>query len=152
MEHYLGGYLNLGMMAPVEFQRALRRGRIESFLGRFTRRPNRLLQFEMIKTELNLVTRVARGRQEIRLDQIRGSVDKGELFTRSLMPLSVRLENRWRTIYILMQGSRGFPPIDVYKVGETFYILDGHHRASVARYLGNQVIEAYVTEWIALPN
>jgi ParB-like chromosome segregation protein Spo0J len=49
-----------------------------------------------------------------------------------------------------MQSFRGFPPIEVYKVGNDYFILDGHHRASVARYLGNRFIEAYVTEWPVL--
>lgn len=148
MERYLNGYLGWGMIAPSEFQAALHRGRLQSFCRRITGRPNHLLPFERVKTELHLVTRIKRGQQEIRLDQIVGSVGKHELFTPSLLPLSSRLENRWRTIYTLMQGPRGLPPIEVYKVGERYFILDGHHRASVARYLGNRVIEARVTEWV----
>lgn len=119
MEYHIGGYLNGGIMAPEEFHRALRRGRIESFLGRISGRLHRLLSFETIKRELHLVSRVERGRQEIPLEQIIGSVGKEELFTRSLMPLSTRLENRWRTIYTLMQGSRGVPPIEVYMVKDS---------------------------------
>jgi hypothetical protein len=151
MESYLDNYLVFKLMAPGEFQRALRKGRLESFFKRITGHPYHLLSFEAIKMDLNLVSRTGRERQEIRLDQIIGSVDKSEWFTRSLLPLSTRLENRWGIIYTLMQGSRGFPPIEVYKVGRDYFILDGHHRASVARYLGNRVIEAYVIEWLVLP-
>lgn len=151
MEYYLGSDLAWKLMAPGEFQKALRKGRLESFFGRITKQPYRLLPFEKIKMDLNLVSRMERGRREIGLDQIIGSVDKSEWFTRSLLPLSPRLENRWRIIYTLMQGFRGVPPIEVYKVGSDYFILDGHHRASVARYLGNRVIEAYITEWLVLP-
>ncbi len=38
------------------------------------------------------------------------------------------------------------PPIDVYRVGGLHFVVDGHHRVSVARQLGLDVIEAYVTE------
>ena len=151
MEYYLGNDLAWKLMAPGEFQKALRRGRLESLFGRITKQPYRLLPFETIKMDLNLVSRTERGRREIHLDQIIGSVDKYEWFTRSLLPLSNRLETRWRTIYTLMQSFRGIPPIEVYQVGSDYFILDGHHRASVARYLGNRVIEAYITEWLVLP-
>jgi hypothetical protein len=38
------------------------------------------------------------------------------------------------------------PPIDVYRIGELHFVKDGHHRVSVARALGHEVIEAWVTE------
>jgi hypothetical protein len=151
MELYLDGYLDWELRAPWEFQRALQKGRMESFFGRITGHPNHLKAFDRVKTELNLVTRMFKGREEIPLKQIVGSVDKYELFTRSLMPVSARLKDRWITIYNLAEGPRGFPPIDVYRVGEGYFILDGHHRASVSRFLGNQLIEANVIEWIVLP-
>ena len=37
------------------------------------------------------------------------------------------------------------PPIDVYRIGELHFVKDGHHRVSVARALGLEVIDAYVT-------
>src|SRR5438045_9127127 len=43
-------------------------------------------------------------------------------------------------------GPEGFPPIDVYKVGDVYFVIDGNHRVSVARQLGAKTIEAYVTE------
>ena len=152
MEQYLNSPLSLRLMAPTEFQRALRKGRLEILFRRILGLPRHLLPFVTVKKDLNLVNRMEMGRQEIRLDEIIGSVDKYELFSHSLMPLSTRLENRWSAIYILIQGARGCLPIEVYQVGDDFFILDGHHRASVARYLGNEVIEAYVTEWLVSPN
>ena len=40
----------------------------------------------------------------------------------------------------------GFPPIDVYKVGDVYFVRDGNHRVSVARELEAPTIQAYVTE------
>jgi len=152
MEQYLNSPLNVRLMAPIEFQYALRKGCLEIFFRRMLGLPRHLIPFIPVKKKLNLVTRMETGPQEIRLDKIIGSVDKYEFFSHSLMPLSTRLEKRWSAIYILVQGARRCPPIEVYKVRKAYFILDGHHRASVARYLGNEVIEAYVTEWLVSPN
>lgn len=148
MEYYLDSCLNWRRIASGEFQRALQRGRLQAFFSRITGRSSHLLLFETCKKKYRLANRVDRGRQEIRLDQITGSVGKHELFSRSLLPLDGSLEDRWKNIYVLMQGPRGCPPIKVYKVGDGYFIVDGNHRASVARYLGNRVIDAYVIEWI----
>jgi hypothetical protein len=40
----------------------------------------------------------------------------------------------------------GYPPIEVYKVGDVYFVRDGNHRVSVARANGLTTIEAYVTE------
>jgi hypothetical protein len=151
MEYSFGGTFGQGTLAPQAFQRALRNGRREAFFSRFLQRSCRLVPFETIKTKLHLIGRLEKGRQEIQLDQIVGSVGKHEFFSQSLMPLDGSLENRWKNIYDLMLGLRGYPPIEVYKVNEMYFILDGHHRASVARSLGSPTIEAYVTEWKVLP-
>jgi hypothetical protein len=44
------------------------------------------------------------------------------------------------------------PPIDVYRVGDLHFIIDGHHRVSVAQALGLEVIDAYVTEIVTRIN
>ena len=40
----------------------------------------------------------------------------------------------------------GLPPIEVYNIGDAYFVKDGNHRVSVARQLGNETIQAYVTE------
>jgi hypothetical protein len=45
-----------------------------------------------------------------------------------------------------VRRGEAMPPIDVYRIGELHFVRDGHHRVSVARQLGLEVIEAYVTE------
>jgi nucleotide-binding universal stress UspA family protein len=53
---------------------------------------------------------------------------------------------RWARVKALAEGLQGLPPIEVYKVGEAYFVSDGHHRVSVAKQLGARSIEAYVTE------
>ena len=151
MEYTFGIYLGLMNLGACVFQQALQKGRREVFFYQILRRPCCLTPFETVKNKLNLVARLEKGRQEIRLDQIVGSVGKPEFFTRSLWPLYSGLENRWVSVYELMMGPHGYPPIEVYKVKDRYFILDGHHRASVARVLENKTIEACVIEWQVLP-
>jgi nucleotide-binding universal stress UspA family protein len=46
-------------------------------------------------------------------------------------------------------GDTGLPPIEVYQIGDAYFVLDGNHRVSVARELGASHIQAYVTEVIS---
>ncbi len=45
-----------------------------------------------------------------------------------------------------MRKGEPMPPIEVYRIGDLHFVVDGHHRVSVGRQLGHEVIEAYVTE------
>jgi hypothetical protein len=55
---------------------------------------------------------------------------------------------RWERIAMAQRKGQAMPPIDVYRIGELHFVKDGHHRVSVARELGYEVIDAYVTEVI----
>jgi hypothetical protein len=45
-----------------------------------------------------------------------------------------------------MRRGESMPPVDLVKVGEIYFVRDGHHRVSVARALGRTDIDANVTE------
>jgi uncharacterized protein (TIGR00730 family) len=49
-------------------------------------------------------------------------------------------------VYEVAHGLTGFPPIDVYQVGDVYFVRDGHHRVSVLKELGATVVEGTVTE------
>jgi len=86
------------------------------------------------------------GAQVIPLDAIVGSVDKVRDFDRRFRPTSGRSRQRWENMAQKTRRGESFPPIDVYKLGNLYFVRDGHHRVSVARALGTKSIEAYVTE------
>ena len=86
------------------------------------------------------------GLQEIPLDQIVGSVDKVRDFDRRFRPTSDRSRQRWEALAEKSRLGEYLPPIDVYKLGNLYFVRDGHHRVSVARAQGATEIEAYVTE------
>ncbi|MCB8986520.1 MAG: ParB N-terminal domain-containing protein [Ardenticatenaceae bacterium] len=42
------------------------------------------------------------------------------------------------------------PPVDLVQVGDTYFVMDGHHRISVAQAMGQDEIEASVITWTAV--
>lgn len=86
------------------------------------------------------------GVQVIPLDQIVGSVDKVRDFDRRFRPTSDRSRQRWERLAEKSRLGEYLPPIDVYKLGNLYFVRDGHHRVSVARAQGADQMEAHVTE------
>ena len=85
------------------------------------------------------------GTKVIPLDAIVGSVDKVRDFDRRFRPTSGRSRERWERLSRASRTGEVIPPIDVYQVGDYYFVRDGHHRVSVARSLRLKVIEASVT-------
>jgi hypothetical protein len=55
------------------------------------------------------------------------------------------MRQRWRRVEeVFPEG--GFPPIVVYKLGDSYFVVDGHHRVAIARQRGMEFIDAEVTE------
>lgn len=114
-----------------------------------TRRENRLLSLDEVLQAAGAEGRSYGGIQEIPLDRIAGSAVaemKGGDFGPEFLPMSARLRQRWTRIYREMVEGAELPPIDVYKVGDLYFVIDGHHRVSVARALGRATINARVVE------
>lgn len=87
-----------------------------------------------------------RGVREIPLKAIVGSVDRVDDFDRHFRPRYNAASRRWIDIYILAH-SQGWPPIEVHKIGNLYFVEDGHHRVSVARHLNSPSIEAIVWDY-----
>ena len=119
--------------------------RLSSSLG-LTKQPDRLLSFEEVQEKLRLNQSAYRGLQQVPLSQIVGSVGRYHDFTRTFLPLVESDGMRWRRVAEL-QFDTGLPPIELYKVGEAYFVKDGNHRVSVARQFGMETIEAYVWEY-----
>ena len=114
-----------------------------------TRRARRLQSIEPVLEAAGLEGRAYGGVQEIPLDRVVGSAappSKTGDFDPGFLPITRRLRDRWTRIYEAMVEGDELPPIDVYKVGDDYYVIDGHHRVSVARSLGRATINARVVE------
>ncbi len=109
-------------------------------------KPAELLSFEDIRARLRLREESYMGLQEVPLEQIVGSVGRYRDFTRGFLPRTAKMQDRWSRVYAQATGMTGLPPIELYKVGDAYFVRDGNHRVSVARQLGNKTIQAHVTE------
>jgi uncharacterized ParB-like nuclease family protein len=105
-----------------------------------------LLSFEDVRSGLHLVQKIDRGLQEIPLNRIRGSVGRYDDFTSAFLPRKKHMRQRWERVDVAMMAGKT-PPIDVYQVGESYFVLDGNHRVSIARQQGQETIEAFVVEY-----
>jgi len=110
-------------------------------------RPVDLLPFAEVRERLGLASFVDRGLREVELERIVGSLERSRDFSRVFLPRGESLRGRWEGVQRLAEGPRGFPPIDLYQVGDVYFVVDGHHRVSVARRMGSETIEAQVREF-----
>ena len=136
-------------VAVRDFRRARREASMQQLMARITGKSADLLAYNEVCQRLKVSGSVELGVQEIPLNAIVGSVGRYKDFTRSFMPRSDQDEVRWVGVKTAVNDMRGIPPIDVYKVGEAYFVNDGNHRVSVARQLGSETIAAYVTEVIS---
>jgi hypothetical protein len=107
-----------------------------------------LIPFEEARQLLHLNQKICRGLQEIELDKIRGSVGRYHDFTSAFLPRRDNLRQRWQRVRSA-RATKGLPPIELYKVGQAYFVADGNHRVSIARTEGEKTIEAYVCEYIS---
>jgi hypothetical protein len=135
--------------AQGDFSRA-RRARLLADIGRRLRREpddvGLILPFEEVVDALGVVGREDAGLQVVPLDAIVGTVDRAADFDRGFRPTSPRLRSRWERIAAAQRRGESLPPISLYRVGDLFFVRDGHHRVSVAKSLGRDDIDAYVVE------
>ena len=130
------------------FARARRMALRESLADRLRRRPSALLSFETATDGLGLMPDSAESSQTVPIARIVGSVGKESLFTRSFLPRSGALLPRWKKVYALSRGFRGYEPVELYEVGGLFYVVDGHFRLSVTRAMDENTIQARVRRWV----
>jgi nucleotide-binding universal stress UspA family protein len=132
--------------ALADFRRARRQAVLEQILSRLSGKSADLLSFDQVRQQLKIRGSQRRQLKEIPLDAIVGSVGRYEDFTRGFLPKGSVSQDRWVGVQVAVSGLVGLPPIEVYQIGEAYFVLDGNHRVSVARQLGATYIEAYVTE------
>jgi nucleotide-binding universal stress UspA family protein len=129
-----------------DFRRARSQATLKELVRRLTGQPTELLSYTEVRQKLRAYASTDRGLEDIPLDAIVGSVGRYNDFTRDFLPRLDSTADRWAHVKAAADGLLGLPPIDVYKIGEAYFVEDGNHRVSVARQLGAKSIQAYVTE------
>ncbi|MEW6368920.1 MAG: hypothetical protein AB1714_30185 [Acidobacteriota bacterium] len=133
-----------------QFDAARRGALMRDIITHITRRPRDLLSFERVRERLRLKRIVDRGVMEVPLDQVVGTLGRGREheFNRAFLPRAEALRERWEDVRELAEGPKGFSAVELYRVGEAYFVVDGHHRVSVARSMKAPAIEAHVKEFL----
>jgi hypothetical protein len=138
-----------GSDAQNDFSRARRARLLSDIARRLRREPDDvglILPFEEVIEALGQTGQHDVGLQVVPLDAVIGSVDRAVDFDRGFRPTSQRLRSRWERIAAAQRRGESMPPVSLFKVGDLYFVRDGHHRVSVAKSLGRRDIDAYVTE------
>jgi hypothetical protein len=132
-----------------DFNRARRRqvlARLAGWLRGQPRHAGRILVLDEVVAAQGRRGERYLGLQTIPLDTVAGTVDSRRDFDRKFRPTSNRVRPRWERLDLAQRRGVFLPPIDVYRVGDLHFVMDGHHRVSVAVATGQKTIEAHVTE------
>jgi hypothetical protein len=132
--------------AVEDFRHARRQANLQQVVARLTGKSAELLSYEDVRQKLKAIELSGKELKDIPLDAIVGSVGRYTDFTRSFLPRQDSDEDRWARVKVAMTDMRGVPPIQVYQIGQAYFVQDGNHRVSIARRLGATHIEAYVTQ------
>lgn len=132
--------------AARDFEWARRQAALQQLMARLTGKSAELLPYAEVSEKLKVSGMVELGLREIPLDAIVGSVGRYQDFTRGFFPKSDSDAERWTGILKAVNEMRGMPPIEVYQIGEVYFVKDGNHRVSVARQLHSPTIAARVTQ------
>ena len=130
--------------AQKEFDRARNQAIWQQALGFLQRKNYNLIDYDEVRKRLAKTVNALPVQKDIPIDAIVGSVSRNNDFTRTFLPKMDYDKNRWVNVRLANESMEGVPPIDVYQIGEVYFVLDGHHRISVMKSYGAQYINANV--------
>lgn len=131
-----------------DFNRARRKAFLAQLLGIVNRSSNELLSLDEVRARLNVRGQHYLGHQTVPLDHIVGSEGRYSDFDRHFAPRHDATKYRWMSVDRAHHEAIALPAIELYKLGDIFFVKDGHHRVSVARIQGQLEIDAVVTELV----
>lgn len=132
--------------ARADFSRARFKSFINQVFSVLRGQRNTLLSYDDVKEKLRIGGPIYKGMKTVLVKQIAGSLNRYHEFDRAFLPKEDQLAGRWTKVDRAFYEDIHLPPVVLYKVGEVYFVVDGHHRVSVAREQGQEFIEAEVRE------
>jgi hypothetical protein len=141
-------YVSVEEEVDADFARARRRAFLRRIGARWRGDTSAasLLPFEGVRKALGASGRVRLGRMAVPTERIVGSVGRHRDFDRDFLPAEAALEERWKRVDRAFHFGKELPPVVLHKVGGAYFVEDGNHRVSVARYQSVEWIDAEVVE------
>ena len=141
----------LRRQASQSFWRLNLAARWASFWHKLRGQTARLQDLNQVERETPIMARRDAGVQTVALADIRGSEGRCTDFDDLFRPLQSHNQDRWVGLYAAWQSGAIMPPVELVRVNGRYFVRDGHHRISIARFLGQAEIEAKVTIWQTAP-
>jgi len=129
-----------------DFNFALNKGWWRQVISRINRRSDELLSHDEVRKQHMVKGQHELGVRIVPIDQIIGSVGRCRDFDRAFYPRQTFTGNRWMSIARASYMNVALPLVELYKVGDSYFVKDGHHRISVACVNGQDFIDAQVIE------
>jgi hypothetical protein len=141
------GYMDIEEQVDYDFTRAVRRSFVHRVGARLRGDPSssRAPSFEEAARVLGARNKLRLGRRVVDVEKVVGSVGRFKDFDGEFLPIRRSVGERWKRVDKAFHLGVDLPPVVLYKIGEGYYVLDGNHRISVARFQGVRWIEAEVT-------
>ena len=132
--------------ARSEFSRAARGAFWSAVTSWVSGSSNELLSYEAVRKALPIKGQDYVGLQAVELNKIVGSVGRYEDFDRAFRPRGNHTAERWVRVEMAFKKNIELPPVQLYKVGDAYFVQDGNHRVSIAKQHNRETIDAFVTE------
>jgi hypothetical protein len=126
------------------FSNLMTKGWWYRLFARITHRTCHLLELDKTLAQSDVENSHYAGLQTVELDRIRGTEGKSDAFDDQFHPRSEKARDRWFRIAFQKLNGHPLPPVELIDVDGTYYVRDGHHRISVARWLGETYIDAEI--------
>jgi hypothetical protein len=104
-----------------------------------------LLELDELRRLLGLNEQAPLGTRAIPVAAIVGTVGRCCDFDRCFHPLRPALRDSTAAVRATFADG-AVPAIDVFKVGDAYFVSDGHKRVAAARAAGTEFVDAHVTE------
>lgn len=143
-------YMSIEEQVDADFARARRKATLRRLTTRLLRRDptsGGLFCFEEVRRRLGATGGIPRGRSVVSLTSIVGSVGRCSQFDGAFLPANNSSKMKWERIDWAFHRGQDLPPVILYKIGDSYFVHDGNHRVSVARFHGVEWIDAEVTEF-----
>lgn len=138
------------LIAHKEYTRALRNAFWQDIHAKFRKDNKHLMPFAEALNYIQAVTHRKVGQTEVAIDHIIGRSGRFLDFNVSYLPKRRTNDDRWVNVAQAHFEGVQLPLVQLYKIDEHYYVVDGNHRVSVARVLGHTYIQAQVVEILSV--